>query len=116
MAEKLHDLTLKNGVLVSFYDQTNRYFGDFHRVCVQVIVDLPEGFDLPPGLSRANCRYERTLEKMGVTSDLLDAERNALIDAFLTTSKSYLEKSHFPQQLLRKMQQQKRSPMFLQNR
>ncbi len=116
MAEKLRTEILKNGVMVSFYEQTNRYFGDFHRLCVLVIVELPADFELPAGMSRETCRYQRTLEKMGVTSDQLDAERSAMIDSFLKTAKAYLEKSNFPQQLLHNIQRQNRSPIFLQNR
>jgi hypothetical protein len=29
---------LDNGLQILFVDQSNRYFGDYHRVCIQIIL------------------------------------------------------------------------------
>ncbi len=110
MPEELQSIALENGLVIRFYDQSNRYFGDFHRVCIEVSITLPQDLKMSAGLSRETGCFERTLEKMGVPSADLETVRNALIDAFLTTSRAYLERPDFPEQLLRKMRQDKKPP------
>lgn len=115
MPEELPTITLENGLVIHFYDQSNRYFGDFHRVCIKVSIALSQDLEISVDLSETGC-FERTLEKMGVPSADLDTVRNALIDAFLTTSRAYLERPDFPEQLLRKMQQDKKPPTLFRGR
>lgn len=113
MTDELLSVPLENGLLIRFFDQTNRYFGDFHRVCVAVKVEFPsDSKKSGDSLQEIPC-YERSLERMGVTTAALDRERQALIDAFLTTSRPYLEKPGFPQQLLAKIQLKKKNPIFM---
>lgn len=116
MAEELHSVVLKNGLVLRFADQTNRYFGDFHRIRIKVSLELPEKLQMSTDISCKTVSYERTLEKMGVSTATLDAARSTLIKDFLATSTGYFENPDFPQQLLRKMQREKPRPVFLQNR
>jgi hypothetical protein len=113
MTEELDSLVLANGLKLHFVDQSNRYFGDFHRICIKVQIALPDTFELPSGLTRETAFLEKTLEKMGVTTDVLDEQRKALIDSFLAASRSYLEKNDFPKHLLLKIQQKKPKSVFL---
>lgn len=106
-------VTLKNGLVIQFIDQSNRYFGDFHRVFIQVTISLPEQLAASAGLSTDRASLVRSLEKMAVPGKLIDAERESLIDAFLETSTAYLEKDNFPQQLLVKLRQEKSKPVFM---
>lgn len=115
MTEELDSLVLVNGLKLHFTDQSNRYFGDFHRICIKVQIALPDNFELPAGLIREAAFLEKTLEKMGVTTDALDEQRKALVEGFLSTSRSYLEKNDFPKQLLLKIQQKKPKSVFLRN-
>lgn len=113
MTEELRSVTLRNGLVIKFLDQTNRYFGDYHRICIKVTLILPDDFSLPAGMSRETAYYDKTLEKMGIpTADVAD-EIDSLIDAFLNSSQSYLEKDDFPRQLAGKIQQKNKRPVFL---
>ncbi|MCK4691198.1 MAG: hypothetical protein KAT20_05300 [Desulfuromonadales bacterium] len=114
MTDLLKSVTLEGGLVVNFYDQSNRYFGDFHRICIKVVAELVllHATDEPePPLV-----YERTLERMGVTTAALETEKSALIDSFLSVSRTYLENPNFPEQLLRKKKSEKTKPVFLRHR
>jgi len=114
-ADIFASVVLMNGLTISFQDQTNRYFGDFHRVCIQVRIMLPKDYELPAGISREKAYLEKKLEKMGVASGRVEAQQALLIESFLTTSQEYLERDDFPQQLLAKIQRHKPKPVFLRN-
>jgi hypothetical protein len=105
---------LKNGVVVEFFARGNRYFGDFHRVEISVIISVPlvktalakdlRSFAADyPGF----IRYERNLERMGVATNQIEAVSQGLIDDFLTTVSGYLEKKGFAESLLRREMQYK---------
>lgn len=116
MTNNFAPIVFDNGIRVSFIDHGNRYYGDFHRICIKVLIALPESFSLPAGLSHDSAVFERTLEKMGVTSENVDDEQKRLIDSFLDASRPYMEKDDFPQQLLRKIQQKKAKQHHMYNR
>lgn len=115
MDNELEPIVLSNGLTVRFVDQSNRYFGDFHRIYIEVQICLPDHMELPVGFSREKTFLKKTLEKMGVPTEALERERKLLIDAFLATGRTYLEKDDFPQRLLFKLQQEKQRPVFLRN-
>jgi hypothetical protein len=112
MSDVFQSILLKNGLLIRFLDESNRYYGDFHRVCIKVIVELPDTLDLPDELPGEELRYERRLEKMGVQTSELGVVRNNLINSFLASSRGYLEKSEFPHQLLDKLRQGRSARFF----
>ncbi len=100
---------LDNGVVFEFFSQGNRYFGDFHRVEISVVVtvpfvqatlasDLQEFAANYPGF----IHYERKLERMGVATDQLEAVRHGLIADFIKTVAGYLKKQSFAESLLRR--------------
>lgn len=113
MSEVFASLELGNGLVVRFVDQSNRYFGDYHRVSIRVVIALPDEFELPEGMKREKACLEKNLEKMGVPTASVETERRALVDGFLKSSRAYLEKDNFPQQLLAKLQKEKTRPVFL---
>lgn len=106
MTEQIAPVELCNGLVIRFEDQTNRYFGDFHRICVQVRIELPTGID------RKQACLLKNLEKMAVPSSGVTEQRNALIESFLKASRDYLETDEAPQRLLQRLQQQKAKPNF----
>ena len=113
MTEQIEPVVLNNGVSIRFQDQSNRYFGDFHRVCVKVQVFLPEGLELPSGIDfKAPC-LEKTLEKMGVPGEEVGQQRRALVDGFLAASREYLDGDEAPRRLLQFSVEKKRKPGFL---
>lgn len=114
MTEPFNVVSLENGLAASFTDCSNRYFGDFYRVCIAVKVEIPlASIELPVELADAAGRlqgplcFERSLERMGVASCELQTVRDALVDGFLATSRSYLCHPQFPLRVLkRKLQRQ----------
>ena len=113
MSEVFEPVVLKNGLMIRFEDLTNRYFGDFHRICIKVLIELPASVELPASISRESVRLEQTLEKMAVPSAALVDETHGLIDSFLSSSKSYLEKDEFISQLIARAKEQKRTSATL---
>ena len=103
MLAELPLIALDNGLVLSFDDHSNRYFGDYHRICIEVLVSLPQGASSDQDCSAGRTYTLRTLTKMGVPTAALGDERVSLVEDFLATSRGYLEKPDFPQQLLRKI-------------
>ena len=103
---------LPNGLQVNFSDESNRYFGDYHRVCVvaTIICNL---HDLPLASSddeAFRCQAVDTLgeqlsvvkrfERMGVASADVEDVRNALIDDFLRHASVYLSRPGYLRSLV----------------
>ena len=104
-----HRAELKNGVVVEFFEQSNRYFGDFNRVKINAIATIPFGVDsLPKDLRKfavtyPGCvTYEKSLEQMGVETSQVITVTKFLVDSFIQSVGSYLEKKNFAENLLRK--------------
>ena len=109
MTNLIASVELKNGIVVEFLDQSNRYYGDFHRVKIDAIAKIPVSTaQMPEELQslaescEGEITYERSLEKMGVKSADIESVTRSLIDNFVETVGSYLEKEHFAESLLRK--------------
>lgn len=123
MTELLKTVKLSNGVTLVFRDRSNRYFGDFHRVYIEVKGEIPldqspPSEDLMPSVEKLSgplC-YEKTLERMGVPTVELSRVKTALIADFLTSSRSYLEKPTFPCRFLQKKLAEKPQPASLLRR
>ncbi len=110
MTELLKREELSNGLILTFQNQSNRYFGDYHRVCIKVIAEISiEKIDVPADLRVKVVRlkkpliFERSLERMGVAGADCTATIDILINDFMQTSRTYLENQDFPRQLLRKI-------------
>ena len=94
---------LGNGLGISFADESNRYFGDYHRVCVIAAIRC----DLT-GLTDENLRaqaialygetlqVEKRFERMGVPSADVDKVRNELIEDFMRHAATYLARPDYP--------------------
>ena len=105
---------LENGLALDFFDRSNRYFGDYHKVRIEVRIRLPlhgglfrDAADAAAELARAKSRFGaelvevRNLERMGVPGAEVAAVRSALIEGFLRTGGSYLQRDDYPLRLLR---------------
>lgn len=101
---------LPNGLRIAFYDETNRYFGDYHRVCLRVVLSVDTSF---AGLATAaeaafwqqvaaacgeTLQVIRKLERMGVPGVAVEGTVASLIDDFLATS-AYLSRPDYPRRL-----------------
>jgi hypothetical protein len=112
--ELLRSMRLDNGLSIEFYDRSNRYFGDYHRVCIvvqfRIVIEAALFADVLDGAAeeqKARTRFghelliTRTLERMGVASAELPEVRAALIDSYLSNSLAYLAVPGYPARLLR---------------
>ena len=110
---------LDNGLEISFSDGSNRYFGDYHRVCVVATISyaLDQLADDELRL-RATAVYgeqiklEKRLERMGVPSAEVEQTRNALVDDFLSHASTYLSRPDYPRLLIAVELSKQRSGRF----
>ncbi|MEJ2471754.1 MAG: hypothetical protein P8Y96_11645 [Desulfuromonadales bacterium] len=101
---------LANGLEIIFYDRSNRYFGDYHRICVVAAISLRFAAVIDTVdtamLNQARRLFgdhlviEKRIERMGVPTADRDQVRNALVDDFLKHSAAYLGRSDYPSRLL----------------
>ncbi len=103
---------LANGLQIKFSDESNRYFGDYHRVCVvaTIICNL---HDLPQATADDEAFRSQTIEtlgeqlsivkrfeRMGVASTDVDEVRNALVDDFLQHTSAYISRPGYLKSLV----------------
>lgn len=109
--EPIRHRQLPNGLEVTIYDETNRYFGDYHRICLRVVLR----YDLAAAANRDDpfwrealtklgpeLRVEKTLERMAVAGSDVDRTVTALADDFLATAGSYLGRPDALRKLVQK--------------
>jgi len=111
--EPLRSVRLENGLIVEFFDRSNRYFGNFHRLCIEACCRVsltPESFagsadpaaelHAAKAVLGAEVVFSRMLEKMGVAGEAVESTREALIDSFVRSSFPYLDTPTFPQKFI----------------
>ncbi|MFO7832219.1 MAG: hypothetical protein R6V18_09615 [Desulfuromonadaceae bacterium] len=81
---------LPNGLQIDFSDTTKRYYGDYYRVLIEVKCALPHE-------EHAHWHLFKKLERMGVSSDNLDAAKHDLLDGFNRLILPYLQRADFPE-------------------
>ena len=102
---------LGNGLQIIFTDESNRYFGDYHRVCVvaTIVCSFPElseaSIEEPfrgQAIEALGERFSviKRIERMGVATADVDEVRTALIDNFLKHAASYLSRPEYPRSLV----------------
>lgn len=85
---------LDNGVTVEFFDRSHRYFGDYHRIRVEVRLQVSRpGSDSP--LVKTG-----TLERMGVPGAATVTIRDRLADDYWRHVGRYLSHPGYPERLL----------------
>lgn len=103
---------LENGLQILFVDESNRYFGDYHRICIVATILFPLS-ELP--LDNADdevfrseaiaklgeeLRVVKRIERMGVPTADVEAVRNSMIDDFLMNASPYLNRPEYPRLLI----------------
>ncbi len=109
----LDEFCLANGMRVEFYDQTNRYYGDYHRVVIEVVYRVPLNSEVCASeddpqafLQRARRLFgdelivRQNLVRMGVPETALEAVKQSLLQSFLSSNRDYLKQPEFPARLL----------------
>jgi hypothetical protein len=110
---------LANGLELLFRDESNRYFGDYHRVCVIATIVCPVGAIEDPELQRQvsdvfgeQLLVEKQFERMGVASADVDKVRQALVDDFVSHALNYLSRPDYPRLLALAELKKRRSNRF----
>lgn len=85
---------LDNGIAVAFFDLSNRYFGDYHRVRIEVRLHVPR-----PGREEPLIKVH-SLERMGVAGAEVGATRDSLAEDYLRNTGRYLGHSDYPARLI----------------
>ena len=96
-----------NGLEVSFSDESNRYFGDYHRICVVVTISYAVDHLADDELRHQaaavfgeQLEVTKRLVRMGVPSAEYEQVRNALADDFMRHAAGYLSRSDYPRLLV----------------
>lgn len=94
MSELLSSEQLANGVQINFNDVTNRYYGDYHRVCIEVELRFAsEEF--------AQGHKFQTLERMGVSSADVKSVQEQLLNSFRQGTMTYMASENFEKKFLK---------------
>jgi hypothetical protein len=113
MTALLREESLANGLKITFTDESNRYFGDYHRVCVVATIrcelhELPAADPEEVALRRQGCEMIgdnltiiRRFERMGVPSAAVAEVRRRLVDDFMHNTYAYISRSDYPYSLLK---------------
>ena len=101
----LHTLKLHNGLVVTIYDQSKVYFGDYHHVRVSIICSFSDSAinSLPCCPDETVLRsilYTRTLERMGVPSKDVEIVTDTLLNNFRLNSLPYISSHEFLKKLI----------------
>jgi len=105
----VREIPLENGLTLSIYNHNHRYFGDYHRVRVEIVCAVPvleEYF-----VDRAEYAEARTslgdsavfrhkVELMGVPSAELDRSLVRVIENFSNHTLAYMASPIFPRKLV----------------
>lgn len=109
---KIKETRLKNGLQILFSDESNRYFGDYYRVCVVATIvcnlnDLPvlnaddEAFRRQAVMALGEqISVVKHIERMGVSSADVASVRTSLIEDFLCHAAVYLARPGYPRSLV----------------
>lgn len=109
MADLLRDIPLANGLTVSIFDHTHRYYGDFYRVRLEFSCKAPlreayfaewHSFEEARRLLGEVVTYRRIVEQMGVPSTEIERVREKLVQNFIDHSLPYFTADDFPEKLV----------------
>ncbi len=112
MMTTLRETQLENGIKLVFTDESNRYFGDYHRVCV--VATLICKLSLLPCVNSDDAVFKqkaldslgkeltvvKRFERMGVASADVETVRTSLIETFLQHSSPYLSRAGYARSLV----------------
>ena len=105
----IKEIFLDNGLTVSFYNHTHRYFGDYHRVRVKIICEVPilekyfadySEYSQAKGKLGNNVIFRRDTELMGIPSGELEKTLENVVENFTDHVLSYLSSPQFPRKFV----------------
>lgn len=101
----LHTLKLHNGLIITIYDHSKVYFGDYHHVRVNIVCSFDDSAInslscCPDEIDLRSILYTRTLERMGVPSKDVESVTDSLLKDFRLNSLPYISSQEFPKKLI----------------
>lgn len=105
----VREIPLENGLTVCIYNHNHRYFGDYHRVRVEIVCAAPvleEYFTDRAEYAEARTSlgdsavFRHNVELMGVASGEVDRSLERVIENFANHSLAYLASATFPRKLV----------------
>ncbi len=101
MQHLFDSVQLDNGLKIEFVDETVRYYGDYHRVKIEVFIILSDG------------RRERfqSLERMAVSGAELDAVKSQVLQAFRSRTMKYMAAPAFEEKFIQNLRQRRRAAL-----
>jgi hypothetical protein len=101
MSDLFKRAVLDNGLTVEFSDETIRYYGDYHRVQIDVFIVFTDG---------RRELFQRP-ERMGVSSDQLDSVKTQVMSSFRQDTLRYMAAESFPEKFLKALKVRKVKPL-----
>lgn len=116
---------LDNGLIVEARDFSRRYFGDYHKVILELTCRLPLAVEHFSDHSNPEQALRNTrnlfgdipqstthLERMGVAGESLEDVRAALLHSFVNHALPYMRRPDYPSHFLRSLlaRQARRTP------
>ena len=96
-----------NGLRITFGDDTHRYFGDYHRVCVNATIRFnlanlaDKSFrEQAQKVFGPTIEIRKRFERMGVPTAKVDAVRESMVMNFMRHVSGYLSQENYPHQLV----------------
>jgi hypothetical protein len=109
MDKLIKKIPLENGLIIYMYDHTRRYYGDFYRVKIEIVFEIPltreyfenenEYVDAQKILGKS-VSYRRFVEQMGVPSTGIERVQELLIQNFKENSIPYFSSFDFPRKFV----------------
>ena len=102
---------LSNGLQIEIFDETNRYFGDYHRVCLRVVMTLDLRAPAATGSSDASfweearsafgsrLQVNKKLVRMAVPGAAVEQTVLNLSDEFFKAVDDYMARPDYPKHL-----------------
>ncbi len=97
---------LPSGMVLKCVDRSNRYFGDYHRIYLELSLEIALSPELLHACLKAEPElvidrsrtyvFRKHLERMGVPGALVEQTRKQMLDSFVETSGGYLSDPVFP--------------------
>ena len=101
----LHTQKLHNGLIITIYDHSKVYFGDYHHVRINIVCSFDDsainGLSCcPDEIDLRSILYTRTLGRMGVPSKDVESVTDSLLNDFRLNSLPYISSQEFPKKLI----------------
>ncbi|MDH3997266.1 MAG: hypothetical protein OET90_00360 [Desulfuromonadales bacterium] len=103
---KIREEVLDNGITIVFNDESNRYFGDYHRICIVAAITCPLPQDKDTFWQQARTQLgeqlsvTRSFERMGVASANVETTRQSMIDEFMQSNVAYMQREQYLRSLV----------------